>query len=871
MSEENKKHNPVALGVPGRPYPMMMSASSIKDGDDNVFLEPELGVLEKPLVFTSKRPYAEIVGPAYRDMPSPSMLRTFYNALDLRSEQSDRKVQAIFGPPGTGKSFLPKTIAKMRDERGAIVVDCGGMNLEELLFETVLDMDRSKDVYEKIDKRIAKGELQHVSMKILKEGLGSAYSEDEDGKAAIDWASVGKQSAEEQAEGDKDESLDKAVAAIKEVAELENLNTSDSGGVSLKTQHGPIIKAWEEGRELILDEYNKSKEGTEGQMQILWQLFIGEEKEHKVTGGAGLEYTFKKKDMPAGFFVTVTGNESDDGTSTHGLSESVYSRLQPEFLTVPTEKDWQHRICQTICNVPVSTIFDSADNQWGNDVGGFAKTLKTFQKLGMSEQKKMNVPEWQTKMLDNWQDVMEASEKLSKFYMEWSKLVDPDNENLPADLTMEVDEEYKAQVGVGMRLMMKHINKAVRSMPETVSIDESKGYSMSTDWESAPDFTHSEQSAGEAFGSNLCQVIIDDIEKTTTLRGKPELFKALMETAAKYGIAEANLSEGSVSEENMTIADLLGKKDDASLEEQIYGKEKEELHTTNKEVDIIQKMVCDKIRKLDSEISDNDDDIVTSAEIKGCLDSLMEDKKDNETKRDKFIIIPNPNFMDDTSDAAKPFVLVPTADALPETPEDLSSGTSGANPDNGELLGYNDLLEALSIPEIGDRNLSYMMNQAITNAIPDMTSSVLESVAIAQGESKSGLSATTIVCANEEKSEQVTMRILSKTSEEGSKTVIAGNTSIDDEIKEKLDEVSITYVNINEDSGWQKVNMAVTQIVGSNSSQEHLDAVKDAMGFRNQPLDDASSDEYSSVDKIMATKQPSTAPVYLLKNKLQDR
>jgi len=71
------------LGVTGRPYPMRDSVM-VEDASGNAVLVQTLGVIEddaNPLWVYSDRTYAEVVGMAIRDMPTPGMLPLFKKAL----------------------------------------------------------------------------------------------------------------------------------------------------------------------------------------------------------------------------------------------------------------------------------------------------------------------------------------------------------------------------------------------------------------------------------------------------------------------------------------------------------------------------------------------------------------------------------------------------------------------------------------------------------------------------------------------------------------------------------------------------------------------------------------------------------------------
>ena len=130
------------LGVKGRPYPMKADVF-VEDTKGEKTLMRVLGVLEndkKPLVIYSEKDYKEVVGVAMRDMPTPSMLPLFFDAINKRKPGNKKTIQYLKGKAGAGKTYMSEMIGRMRTEQGPLIIDCGDKNLSELLYETVLDI-----------------------------------------------------------------------------------------------------------------------------------------------------------------------------------------------------------------------------------------------------------------------------------------------------------------------------------------------------------------------------------------------------------------------------------------------------------------------------------------------------------------------------------------------------------------------------------------------------------------------------------------------------------------------------------------------------------------------------------------------------------
>ncbi len=823
----DEKYAPIALGVKGRPYPMMIPSDIVYVDGEEVLLSPTLGLLEDALVFSSARPYDQVMGMFYRDMPVPSMLRTFYKALERRSDTSTRKVQSFFGPPGVGKTFMPSKIGEARDPRGPIVIDCGGMNLEELLFETVLDTDADKSIFKKLENKIAEGTINPASIASLKSLLSYSKEVDgkeqecndifieENGKVSIDWASTNKMPKDKLANLAKELNI---------IAANEGISTTGDAFV-IKSRKGPIIRAWEEGREIILDEFNKSQDGSEGKMQILWQIFTGEIKTpHTVSGGGGLSFTFDPAKMPKGFFITVTGNESEDGSATHGLSESLYRRLQPEFLPRPDKMDFQHRICQALCGLPVSTLYYSNKEKWDENPQAFTKFLEKLYDLGKTEEQVKNSSTIKKDLLKNWKNVIEVSDRLSDFYKSWDDLTNP--EKATGDLSSEIDEDYKRELGFGMSTVLKHVNEAFRNMPKVSTSSESNGFDVDDDWSVAPTIPTKVDDLAENFGANLCQSIISDIEETAARRGKVNLFKQLLESAKTAGIVSAKLDEGT-SNDRATIAELLNTKDTSEkfMEEDKPLYSNVESHVTNTKSEDIRNSLCDYLRTLEPTLPSDNDAIIKTSEVKLTLDMLISAQKRMEDDRARFMIVPNPEFLADNSGEAQAFALVPTNDTSPVKDVEI---TFDAKED---LMDHKKFLKILTMPEIGERNIVSMFNRVFDETF---SNDPLEEQRIAQNTSPTGVAATTLVCKTENNGEleDVIFRVVTKASPEGRKTIIASTDPIDDELKEALKVAGITHISADETGAQAKLRKEICHLVGPNNIDDTLGNISEAFTYR---------------------------------------
>ena len=155
------------LGTSDRPFPMWGSQRIEYNGRSG--LEQVLSVIasdSNPMKIYSARPYSEVMALVYCDMPVPSMLQLFFDGLERRKPESRNRTQMLIGNPGHGKSFMGALQGRLRTRKAVEVFDCGGKNMNELLFEMVLDFGAGDALPKAIDKRLKAGTLQALSYEI---------------------------------------------------------------------------------------------------------------------------------------------------------------------------------------------------------------------------------------------------------------------------------------------------------------------------------------------------------------------------------------------------------------------------------------------------------------------------------------------------------------------------------------------------------------------------------------------------------------------------------------------------------------------------------------------------------------------------------
>jgi hypothetical protein len=854
MSYLNKKVGEIAkkdlenlkkpLGVKGRPYPMRKGTNFEHSNGDQSF-GFQLGLIEdnqNPLLVYSEKSYAEVVGDAMRNMPTPSMLPLFFDALSRRAPGTPRTIQFLKGTAGAGKTFMSELIGKMRDPRGPIKIDCGQKNLSELLFETVLDFNQGKKFYDELDKKLAQKLVNPLTIKLLKENLGAAVSENEDGVTIIDWGKIGHENLIDQ-DGEplsNEASTERALKALKEVSRLEGLDAQGGNALGMATQEGPLIQAWKEGREIILDEFNRGKKGTTSALHGVLQFLAGEIDEitventlkEKGENEESQKFTFSRKDQRVGFFVTLTGNAEEDGDDVDELPQSVNSRIMPQTVPVATIQDWQHRICQMLTGIPISTIYYSSEEQWSKDPDAFRAKLLEWRVLGLDAEKVEKIPTLQLKLLDRWEDTLEATEKLAKFYYTWSQLTNPDSKAYQsgdlAHILMELDETYHKETTIDFRKITAHINEALEARPSIIAANESDGFDAG-DWSEPPQVETGtmEYDPSKNFGTRLKDVLLKYISETTQALGKTGLYKQLDQLAKDCGLKEPNLKEGRASKQ-FSIEALLNEDPYQSRNPRVQAR-------------IVRDMICDYWRGQSGkghmpQISVNNEEILSITAVLKSLEVAKSrapaNDNDNAAKAEH-----ENSFQILTSDPDKmgiaPFDqarIVDLASAL--SSESLKKYK--VTPKTSALAARDDVLMSLALPEIRDHVFEKLWHGGLTasgQVSAGIDGAVDESLAIAEGSSKTQLAFTSVVTrvGEGENAKKAALHILFNRATQ--KGLIVGG-KIKQDMKDIFNDCGITYVERCDPRAEKILQRGLNQVVSSGDVSQADKTLKKAFLMR---------------------------------------
>lgn len=796
----HEKKNMIPIGVPGAPWPTMIRHE--KKTGNQVATSFELGVMEdpdNPLILPSDRPYPEVMGEFYRNMPVPSMLPALEFVVSRAAPEQKNRIANLVSDPGTGKSFLAVLVGKARDSRGPVITDAGGKNLEYLLFETVFDVEESRPLTKAIDDALTKKKLDDLSVDAIRQNFGKHFSE-QDGRACIDWRGLAE---------DKTIGTEKIRETLELIRSVERWDQNKMG-IGFKTKKGPLVLAHEEGRDIVIDELNKCKPGSETPLQIVWQVLNGEIAEHTVTLGSNGTFTFKQGQ---GGLVICTGNLPKDGVGTHLISESFDRRVPGYRIANFDEQDWQHRICQKMTGLPISTLHRMQKGSWQNvngdqkwvidDPEGFTKLLFTLRTIGLSEEQKRNIPDWQMSMIANWQGVLDASERLSGFYHSWSQLVDPESQALKAgnmaDVLMEVDTPENPTSKITPSTMIRHIEDAIQIKPQVKEATRSGGFDLSRNWNEPMKLNELEKEPTEVkFGNRLASAIMDEVYRTSAQVGKKSLYAQLRHEAENAG--------------------LLG---DNPLISQFLNVDPAKVQGSSAQAKRIQGILADYLRAEYSDLglSKNDEDILPLRQVQAATERLAEQKQQDISPLTTALLVPNT----DLNSIERELFQRVAADNL--DPHESLEEARTRHPASS-LLSRTNLLTALAMPASGVMNIKALFNKALSDGkqAPD------EATAIAQDQSQSKIAITTVICRNGKDGDAAYSKLHIVHAGKLGKTLIIGDGNVSNDLRGQLKRNGVTYVDQNDRSAETTVNSEIRGMM--ETSQEEV--VKEAFLMRNQ-------------------------------------
>ena len=825
LSAEDFEHIEKPLGK-RVPYPMLGLGRSV-DSQGGTVVSRYLGTLERPLTICSERSLDEVEGILLRDMPTPEMLPLFYDVMSAMHPRNMRRAMFVEGAPGAGKTFLGDLAGRVASRQGAIKIDCTGLNLNELFYETVLDFKGGKRFYDALDEKIAKynehikdqairdSVLNPMSVNILRDCMGEAFTEEKDGRISIDWGGVKK--SHKGPDGftylSSRECTEIAMNGLLQVSKKEGLDLTGGNALGMATQEGVAWQAYKEGRVLILDELNRAKPGTFGKLHGWLQFVIGETPEYVASNPlkekgdkAAQNLRFTRDGMTAGHFVFMTGNSLDDSNEVQELPEALSSRIVPRHVPKATPQGWQHRFCQMLTGLPISTIYEANRDVWEKDPLSFERSLRRWRAQGESRV----VPADQQNMLRRWQDVMLATEHLAKFLDSASKVVNPDSDwhrktTSLAQLMEEISESYKKEISIDFRKITYFLNLAGQDKP---AVRKPGGGSEVVPFISLEDMPETPEELKDKLGTYLTYAIVDWIVSNTFDRGKDGLGRQLLQLAQDCALIRPALKDAKQSNRK-TVAEL--------LDYNPYQSERPDV-----QAEVVRKLMCRDLRERYPDIRAEDDDLMSVLMVQNALETMKTRNRgiarDNEGVNNNVIVFNG----DPDRIYAQPLCYAAVFDRA-----------AGQDAAAADLVSGRAFLYALAAPALRQENLRALWTRGLSggmrHGIADGNAPADPAVAIAEARTGSNIGVTTIMVGGDRAKAEPLHVVWNKHS---GALLVVGDSDIAPDLRKIFNRTQVSYISRNELDAPVKTAKALQRVLGAEGAEAGEGYIKRAFLLR---------------------------------------
>jgi len=712
LSKDELSALTLEIGTPELPYPMWGTVKVQHEGSSQ--LEQHLTPLAEEnsdiaLKAMTARPPEEAWGILAREMPTPSMLWLMKLMLQRLKPESKNRQLFLMGDPGMGKSFMGGTMARVMSTESPRIYDCGGKNMNSMLFEMVLDFGAGAALPKQIEARMKDGKLDHLSLLEMRkltalkvtvddengepqEKLLEFVTEDGKNNFKIDWDALSHGSKI------RNENVEIVHEVLDKISRIEGFDKAGGNTLGMSSQFGPAITDFIEGNFSTWDEYNKSKEGGDDALQTFLQFVNGEKDEctieNPLKGKDGVSgpthFTFRREDVKPFWGIMFTGNNAIDGSTTRELNKSVYSRLQPEDLPEVSEEDWQHRICQMMTGVPVSSWYKIFKEDADENPKAFADFLWMARTAGLKEAEVDAIPDIQRIWMQNWERVISASEKLGRFYHGWRDRLDEDKA-FEYDLDDEIDPEYASKQSMDFRRVIKNLEDAMHVEAKQKPVGTRVKIPLKLDFNKAKERSGqmAQDNPADEFGTRLTENLVHSIFKSSGAIGKPKLYDSLITLARECSLVEIELQEGARSAAR-TVEDELNISEADSNDPKVQAR-------------VVQKIFCERLRQRFPEIQATDDQIITIDRMADIIADMQEKKAQAHETND--IYLPNQN-KDELAD--KPLMKARLFDYLAVNDSEQEECYYD------DVLTTEELLEAFVLPGIKDYNLNALWETNIS-------------------------------------------------------------------------------------------------------------------------------------------------------------
>jgi len=787
LTAEDLQRLRVPVGFPGLPYPM----AKIQKGA-NGQMEHVVEVIEStnnPMVIYTEQSVERVNGILYRQMPTPSMMLMLRDLLAKIEPESKNRIMTVFGDASSGKSHLFRMVGNIVHEKGPIMVDCGGMNMRELFYRTVIDY--GKGVKEQFEDRVAKGQVKQASLDTLEAEFPGSVVRNGD-KVAINWDAIGQRRQTEEG-GEKVTTEDRGDAMIRAQKVMEAIYANEgietqNNAFGIKTVKGEVFESIETGRPLFLDEFNKSKKGTLDMFQTFFELANGQRNSVTIynpmaeagDGDSPKAITVTDKDLKVGWFIGIAGNDATDGDTTQDLSISMEDRLKPHRIGEPELRDWKHRISQIWTGLPLVTLYNLFEDLAKAKPDEFAEWLVDLRKAGLSPQEQKAIPPHEIYFLQNFQETVQAVNQYASYQYERMKLSDPESELYNKKEYQNLADEVAMgarKIRTSFRTVIDDYNQAIQSMPEVRSAKTATlSLKLADAFKAVDKGIIGDRTPGwHRFGANLVRKVQESIVNDTV--GMPNTRAALINLCEQNGIFPPDHKEAKPSPTIKPIADLM-KYD--SLKD--LGGTEDLLEVRN--------VLMANLRGVYSNMQGDDNYIIPLENLGRALKTLQSAGD----RSPKAFVLPN----DDLNKVnGEPMI---EGRALPNYElDDVSTSKDYI------LADFRSALAALAVPEYGGQNRSRVWPVELMEYVDEKPTDPadIEAFNTLQGKSKVGFDLTILAAADSQKKESYLYVIEDKVRDQ---MMVVGPEDVSTQLKSALSKNGINYVVKEDPASVSRIN-----------------------------------------------------------------
>ena len=187
MTREELESKARAVGLPGMPYPMTHAAEV--DGKIDIVLGGIEDASEPLAIVSPHLSIQDVNRIMYTQMATLEMLELSRHVMRATRPDVDNHLTMVLGEPSTGKTFELRKIFSLVHPEGALLVDCGGMDVGELIWRSTIDY--GEGVREQLDARAENGTISPNTVALLKEQFAGSIVE-KDGRVVINWSAIGE-------------------------------------------------------------------------------------------------------------------------------------------------------------------------------------------------------------------------------------------------------------------------------------------------------------------------------------------------------------------------------------------------------------------------------------------------------------------------------------------------------------------------------------------------------------------------------------------------------------------------------------------------------------------------------------------------------